>query len=227
MLTHQLNDDEWNRLLAFKGYGRIDAPIWFMGMEEGGDGSVGHLRRRATLFDEKEDLGLAHERMGFNTYSKTDTWWLMSYIARFANGEPDWMDTGKTKAYRNDRLGRFGGDTLLTDLLPIPCPERNADWPHSSRYPDKGSYEEDVLPGRIGMLREMMREGRPRVVFCYGKTFWERYRLVFEGAEFRGVDGIGEVAEWNGTKVVLTKFFSFQYYPKRSVPSLCNAAELV
>jgi hypothetical protein len=44
-MTRPLTDPELDHLLNFVGYGRLDADIWFMGMEEAGGGAANlHIR---------------------------------------------------------------------------------------------------------------------------------------------------------------------------------------
>jgi hypothetical protein len=76
--------------------------------------------------------------------------------------------------YQAEKLGRFDGNTLLTELMPIPKPKVKR-WDYSELIPQFASREEyyrTVKPRRI-------KEHRPKVAVCYGKAFWGDYRQLF------------------------------------------------
>ena len=53
-----LNSAQLQHLIDFIGYGRLDAPVWFIGMEEGGGGAA-NINARLN-FQPVEDLRHAH-----------------------------------------------------------------------------------------------------------------------------------------------------------------------
>ena len=61
-----LNDSELEHLLDFVGYGRLDAPVWFLGMEEAGGGED-NLRARLK-FGTVEDCAEAHRLLGITKH---------------------------------------------------------------------------------------------------------------------------------------------------------------
>lgn len=218
-----ITDQEWERLVSFKGYGRIDAPAWFIGMEEGGTGTIADLRERAQKHDEVEDLLQAHLKIGGDIKkSRTQTWRIMSHMMLYATGDPNWIDSRLAADYRNERLGRNDGDTLLTDLMPISCRNR-AQWVHTTRFETKDEYEASVLPQRVEMLRNMLLVGQPRFVICYGVGFWHRYEGLFSHAEFKDMDGIrGKLGSEGNTRVMLAPFLDFTMIPKARISDACE-----
>lgn len=54
-----------SKLLSFIGYGRLDAPVWFIGMEERLSGSTGLSKQLAarSRFDAVMDCREAHEKL--------------------------------------------------------------------------------------------------------------------------------------------------------------------
>lgn len=174
-----LSPKEWDLLLNFKGYGRVNAPVWFMGIEEGGDSSVQHLKNRASKHLEFEDLAEAHVKMKADiNASCTDTWWIMSRIMLYAKGIAEWHATDVARTYRNSRLGSRDGDTLLTDLLPIPAKDLGS-WIHGDRYETKDQYREAVVTNRIAMLRSMLRAGQPSMSSAMGRHTGHNLSVCF------------------------------------------------
>jgi hypothetical protein len=57
-----LQNEELEHLLDFVGYGRLDAPVWFLGMEEAGGGEQ-NIRTRLK-FRTVEDCAEAHRTLG-------------------------------------------------------------------------------------------------------------------------------------------------------------------
>lgn len=75
--------------------------------------------------------------------------------------------------YQAEKLRRFGSNTLLTELIPIPKPKIKR-WDYDKLIPQFVSREEYyrvVKPRRIRSLRALIKEHRPKVVICYGKAF--------------------------------------------------------
>jgi hypothetical protein len=61
-MTKPLTDPEQEHLLSFIGYGRLDADVWFMGMEEAGGGEA-NIRTRLK-FRPVMDNAEAHKMLG-------------------------------------------------------------------------------------------------------------------------------------------------------------------
>ena len=92
----------------------------------------------------------------------------MSKIVLMMDGDPQWQEVERARQYQAERLGRAEGETFLADLLPLPA-NSVGDWPYPELFPDKDSYERQVLPGRIQALATLAQRHRPSFVFCYGK----------------------------------------------------------
>ena len=71
-----LSDHELVHLLEFVGYGELDAPIWFVGMEEAGGGDD-NIRRRLK-FKKVEDCAEAHRILGITKHH----WGRKVYVLR-------------------------------------------------------------------------------------------------------------------------------------------------
>jgi hypothetical protein len=121
---HQaITDEQLEHLLDFIGYGRLGADVWFLGMEEAGGGEA-NIRTRLK-FGQVEDCAEAHKLLGITKHHWGKqiiqrTWRGMCYIIlRLENQEPH---AENIRNYQAEKLGRFSGNTLLCELMPIPKP---------------------------------------------------------------------------------------------------------
>lgn len=63
---NKVSNLEKQRLLDFLGYGQLEAPIWFLGMEEGGGGEARLLIQ--SRLNRVEDLRDAHVKLGITKH---------------------------------------------------------------------------------------------------------------------------------------------------------------
>ena len=130
-LQLDLLPDEIHRIVNFLGYGRISAPVWFIGMEEGlgsvsPQDAVGNLKARGG-FEPIMDLYQSCLRLRNHGRPidieqhppSTQVWRFMAKIMRAYIGEQNWQDKEAAKEYVQFRLGRHDGDTFLTELSPF------------------------------------------------------------------------------------------------------------
>ncbi|MBZ0301544.1 MAG: hypothetical protein K8J31_17490, partial [Anaerolineae bacterium] len=187
-----LSQAEKDRLLNFIGYGSLQAPIWFLGMEEGTGGSRDpeaietNIRTRARHFQPVDDLVETHQHWDYDIPSQrkfTQVWLWMAKLTRGTQGAADWPDTENAKHYVRESLGRQDGDTLLTELLPLPSPSMNF-WPYETLYPTRADYLNAVLPARQRTLRMLIQKYQPRCVIAYGSQYHRYYKALFASAEW-------------------------------------------
>jgi len=205
-----LSDDELACLLKFIGYGSLSAPVWFLGMEEGGGGED-NLRQRLA-FEAVEDCKKAHANLGITRFHGDRpriqrTWRSMCYIMLSLGGQEP--TTAAIRDYQATKLGRSNGETLLAELMPIPKP-RVSTWEYQSvipQYSSRDDYYQSVLPQRTELLRGLITTHCPSVVIAYGKRFWQEYQQLFPGAAFSAKDGFF-MAQSNETCVVLCDHFT-------------------
>jgi hypothetical protein len=213
-MTSSPTAEELQKLLDFNGWGNPGGDFWFVGMEERGDGTDLELRWWLG-FEPIEDLIPAHLRWKqfnpdepFNPSALIRTWATMSKIVLRLRGEEKWSETDQLRRYQAERLGRRGGETFLTELLPLPA--RSAqDWPYSVLWLTRAEYEREVRPKRIQVLRELHERHTPRYVFCYGKANWEHYQKIFPGDFEPVADGQAMLAQCRSSTVVLAPFFIY------------------
>lgn len=186
-MSTTLTDEELELLLNFVGYGKLNADVWFLGMEEAGSGE-NNIRSRLR-FSQVEDCAEAHQILGITKHHSgkkniQKTWYGMCYIMlRLAGKE---TDRESIRNYQADYLGRFQGNSLLLDLMPIPKPNIKA-WGYEKLIPQFASsdeYYEHVKPRRVKYLQRLMSEYCPKVIICYGKMYWQEFKEIFPEMEF-------------------------------------------
>jgi hypothetical protein len=167
---------------TFCGYGRYGAPYWFVGLEEGSDGTVEEIQRRLTVWNDRgcpelDDAYEYHEQLGVTKLFGEEaelqsTWRQLCRIVLAADGQP--TDKESLRRYQGRRLGRRDGATCLLELSPLPS--RNTElWLYAaaSRLPqlaNRKAAREYYAPRRVAHLRRRIAEFRPAAVVCYGAT---------------------------------------------------------
>ena len=230
-----MNDSnfDWERIECFKGYGRYDAPIVFIGSEEGfappkdcsqkilADVLHNDLYARSRFPLDLMDAEVAHRSLYNGPALFADkprqqrTWHVMSGLMIAYEGRT--YATEKERGalmtwYRSKRLGRSDGDTLLMELLPYPHTGRkNWFYGEFGRFTTRADYEKAIIPQRIELLRGVLESAPHKAIICYEKgkpeygkfETWERYKRLFPEAQWREV-GPMLLAEWRGARVMLT-----------------------
>lgn len=208
---------DWDRIESFVGYGRVDAPVVFVGMEESladEAGLAADLALRST-FEPVMDLERAHRGIvdGASLFSESPrrqpTWRVMADVMlhfegrRFANADER---SDARRNYRAKRLGRSDGDSLLAELLPYPNPKRSG-WHYADRFATREKYVEKIWPLRRALLTEALAATKRRAVVCYGKGDWDNFKTLFPELEWVEQDRFA-LADWNGAPITLTNHFS-------------------
>ena len=185
-----LDDELLNAFVnCFYGYGDFHAPYWFVGMEEGGGETPEDIASRLQTWHfrgqrELEDVAEYHAAIGINKYFDTrgvlqTTWNKLIRVLLTAEGtEPS---TELVREYQKYKLGRPGGKSCLTELLPLPSPgvDRWLHYAQLSRLPflaTRQAYTEHIQPKRVARLRHKIAEHKPRAVVFYGMQYlpsWE------------------------------------------------------
>jgi hypothetical protein len=231
---------DWRRIESFVGYGNVQAPVVFVGLEEGlarPEALRQDLLWRST-FKPVMDVGKAHEGLadGPSLFSdrprRQPTWRVMADAMLHYDGAifPDPKDRSlERKLYRRCDLGRGFGDALLVELLPYPN-KKKTDWPYSDRFPSREDYIAAILPKRLKLISRVLA-GNPRTaIICYGQSAWPSFKQLFPSdAKWKVVSGrynIFECATWKGAKVTLTYHFSRYFNTDKQLDELSDVALL-
>jgi len=174
-----LSPDEITRIVGFLGYGRLSAPVWFIGIEEGLGGMTPtderwNLRARAA-FEKTMDLHEAHKSLHkggrpIAIESKppsTQVWKYMAKMMLADNGERDWKNQQSVEEYIQFQLGRSNGQTFLTELSPIPA-RGTAHKKWAAFFRERDPNLDSKLQERRNELRAELKGRRPYLVVCYG-----------------------------------------------------------
>ena len=181
----------------FFGYGRWDAPVWFVGLEEAGAGTPEELQTRLTAWDQRgrrdlEDAPAFYPASGQHQWHGPDatlqrTWRQLIRLLLLARGEP--VSEQALLEYQTQTLGAFSGQVCLTELSPLPAPSHRQ-WPYAAHealpawMQTREQFAQTVAAARIATLREKIALHHPRAVIFY---FWKPRHSAeaVAGGEFR------------------------------------------
>jgi hypothetical protein len=213
---------DWKRIEEFVGYGNIEAPVVFIGVEEG-------LARPEALrqdllwrssFKRIMDVKRAHEGLAdgpslFSEKARSQpTWRVMADLMLRYDGHR-FSDPKKRRderaRYRKIALGHGSGDALLLELLPYPCKKRG-EWLYGDRFPTKEDYVAAILPKRLALLSDVLATHPRTAIICYGRSEWPTFKRLFPAnTKWRMIEGrydTVESATWRRAKITLTYHFS-------------------
>ena len=186
---------DWKRIENFIGYGNIEAPLVFVGVEEGlakPEALQQDLLWRST-FKRVMDAEEAHEGLadGPSLFSKKPrrqpTWRVMADVMLHFNGETFKSKAERSKARREYRplaLGRSIANSLFIELLPYPNKKSTA-WPYADRFPTKQDYIDALLPKRLALISEALAEYPREAIICYGQGDWPEFKRLFPRARWK------------------------------------------
>jgi hypothetical protein len=177
---------------GFFGYGSFAAPIWFIGMEEGGGKSAEEIAARLAAWAQFERSELVdacrfHERTGLGKWFRPSppiqrTWG--KAIRVLLKGRQASVTRSEVREYQATHFGRCGGETCMLDLLPLPSRSTKVkDWIYASasRLPwlaTRRDYETHLLPSRERCLRERISRFRPRAIVFFGLQYSDRWERI-------------------------------------------------
>jgi hypothetical protein len=223
--SKELGTPDFKKIEGFLGYGNPNAPIVFIGLEEGlADVRRldGDLRYRSTFSKSVMDvfgahLGLAKGRKLFGDKPRGQRTWrviadvLLRWEDRVPEGKKD--RAALRKQYRGNVLGDEDDLALLLELLPLPH-VNSKHWLYKryNRYNDRDDYEAKIIDKRLDLLRDAVAQCERKAIICYGHKSWNDFKRLFpedtEWGEHQGGFGKYLSAEWNGAKVTLTNHFA-------------------
>jgi hypothetical protein len=198
----------------FLGYGNFSAPIWFIGMEEGGGNDFAQVSKRLEVWRslgtrELEDVRDYHLEIGIDRFFREPiklqrTWAHLMRVYLSVVGEPHQVQD--LKNYQRDFLGRENGDTAILELMPLPSPGTNRwfydAWSNLSLLKNRKSYLLEIMPRRISSLKKKIDDFRPKVVVFYGTSYRNYFEQII-GSETKTDDGYGCYVYENATSIFL------------------------
>ncbi len=183
----------------FFGYGRWDAPFWFVGPEAGmGKDSIDSIAARfkswqrlggGTVVDCSEHhLGFGMTKWHQSHPPMQATWrQLIRLLLAYKGMNPTLDDI---RAYQRDRWGRINGETCVIELSGLPAPSMGVER-------DRLSF----LSRRVDRIWKEARLHRPKFIVMYGSGQRGEWEQIARG-KF-GADGLHWIAEI-GTVAAMT-----------------------
>ena len=195
---------------SFFGYGNTKARLWFVGMEEGGGGTVEEVAARLTAWDQRgrpmvDDVAGFHQAIGqqrwFEPGAPTQsTWRQLIRATLLANGRP--VNLEAVREYQVQQFARLDGDVASLELLPLPSTSTRAEhwrypqWSRLETLASRDGYRQHFLPLRIALLKALIAQERPTAVVFYGVTYQSHWEAIsgttFGGGEFPRVESVDD-----------------------------------
>jgi hypothetical protein len=120
-----LTDDQRALARGWYGYGRWEAPYWFVGIEPGGNELEACVRMwKALKRAELLDIAAHHEEHGTDWFGESvtrtqPTWQKLIWLLMYYRGEEP--SASAVLAYQKKRLGRANDETALLELSALPA----------------------------------------------------------------------------------------------------------
>jgi len=199
------------RIKNFWGYGNLGGSVWFVGMEEGCDGSIQKLAKRfeatsqGEVFDIYSDMrGDADHMKWFQKGAPTQsTYRRLIYLLLYfqKRKEPTLEDT---REYQIEHFGRKNSNHAILELMPLPCRSIHPkDWVYASSgvagLSSRREYLDTYKPKRIKRLRELIREHKPKLVVFYSMTYLKDWSFVADSPFQEGIEKKLHTAKDGGT----------------------------
>jgi hypothetical protein len=173
-----------NRLKNFWGYGSLDAPTWFIGMEEGlGDG-IEHIEKRFRAADGKATVDMRNDMKEVEDHIRwfqqnapiQSTWkYPIALYLYLKNGTAP--STDEIREYQALRLGDTTlKETVGLELMPLPSTKADqSTWIYDTLnipgLATRAEYLNTYKSERTQKLRELLHTHRPSLVIMYSLTY--------------------------------------------------------
>lgn len=199
-----IKENELDQLLNFIGYGRIDADIWFVGVEEKAT-SENEIQSRVNFdqvldsFEAQEMLGVGREEFVRNNFNEAG-----AGIAKILLMLGEVIPTEKSiQEYLDHQLGLGTGPALIASLFPLPM-KQDQTWQYQDSFPQFVSYDDyinSVKQLRFDLFKELIHFHSPKMVICYGKAGWPLFQELF--GEYNLADSGEFQLGWDANTVVI------------------------
>ena len=189
---------------TFYGYGNLDGKYWFIGMEDGSNGTITEIIHRLNHWKVRgkvtiDDLIAHHQQFGFQDFIGPNarlqpTWNKLIRIALSAEGHD--VHTEMVRAFQRTKLGTHNGNNCILELLPLPSRSTNTWIYHQySRIPELQSrecYRDKWMPKRAQSLQENIARHKPPYVVFYSvdpmyQVWWKK--IANTTTEWHWIDG--------------------------------------
>ena len=184
------------RIKNFWGYGNLSGDVWFVGMEEGCDGSIPKLINRFKTTSKREVFDIYDDMRGDADHMKwfeegagtQSTYRKLIYLLLYlrTHKEPTIEDI---REYQIKYFGRKKGDHAALELMPLPCRSLKAkDWVYEASGVEGLSSRREYLKRyrreRVERLHDMIQKYKPRLIIFYSTTYLKDWFYV-AGVSFK------------------------------------------
>lgn len=168
------------------GYGRWEAPFWFLGPEPGGIGPNGPMKAwdelgRGELLDCREHhLEFGCTKWHVPQVRLQPTWNKLIVLLQSFKGEPD--STEARRKYQAERWGAKSGETCVIELCPVAAPALGF-----------GTFDgSNLQKRRIALIQDRLKNHQPKFIVLYSKSHLDSWEEIVGSAfDGKGVSRVG------------------------------------
>lgn len=182
-----VNDCLYNWL----GYGNLNGPIWFMGMEEGG--AEIWRQRTKTMTESLSIRGSFSLSMDFQhvwenlynipleTFKGPNVWrYMAAFLLSLEDIEPS-SENIREFVFEKKKLGKLDGNHFLCEFLPLPRQSNNSIDEYKEIWNTNSEYINELAPKRFELIKNVLTEcNNVKLLVSYDKKFTDSIINNFE-----------------------------------------------
>lgn len=204
---------------GFYGYGNLNSNYWFIGMEEGSDGTITDIVHRLQRWESRGKL-LVEDVVQYHGESETN--W---FFGTNAHIQPTWNKLIRmqlsaeryiphremVRQFQREEFGRHVSNNCLLELLPLPS-KSTLSWIYKeySQIPElqnRKLYYEAWKARRAASIHNLVVQYQPHFVVFYSSNplyqYWWR-KIAPESLIWRSINSI-QISRTSNTVFVITK----------------------
>lgn len=202
----------WEKIENHLGWGQPDAPVVFIGMEEGYSGSYEllglHLSERS-IYTEIMETNFENSKKIIKTY-RAPCHFMRRRDLMLRNENFTSPSNAQLLEYQKN-FGKKDGNVFLLELMPYPV-KNIREWPYGGapffRDKDRKTYINRLLEHRCKLLQNSIKLAHREAIICYGRGYRNFYRQIFPSdLSWQLFNGF-EVADWKGQRVAIVPHFA-------------------
>jgi hypothetical protein len=176
------------------GVGLPTCPIWFIGAEPAGSGTLADVQARVLSFVKQGGFPITNLRKDLTEQGETKWfigekvptqayWRRVAHVYLAANGvKKDQLTIEAFRAFqKNVLLSSSQAGPLMLETSALPA-KNTKHWPYAdwgvSGLESRKEYFDDVIPSRMKKINLMIEEFEPKIVLCCGPTYLDRWKFL-------------------------------------------------
>ncbi len=172
---------------SFRTYGDLTNKVWFMGLEEGGGGSLAQAAAKLCSWKDSgsktveylsgpgADAGVVNKYFppAGKQAQLQKTW--SNQLRVLLGIQAKELSNESVRLLQTTAHGTAGGPTCLMELFPLPCKDAGS-WVYDkvpfdekvdvNDFASKKSYYEAYLPKRLEIIKSILSEHKPQALVC-------------------------------------------------------------